>query len=295
MSASQVSGVLLPFGGAIRLDMPGYLAPPSGVSSVTISRAVSGISAYLQLYSGAPLPVWFDPGDGLPAPLSAASGYTYRIVDQRGTTDTPFIVPAMAIATQPDQMTEMLIRMLQCGVSNTVLGPGITAPNQVSSQMPQGGWNALPFIVVNLDLQEQSDTPLGQDVQQTFVENVWNITVHAKRLWRVSVFGRSAKERDFWRDTVLAIWQSMLPTVFLQIGMDVRHKFLVTAGTDADEWMGHVPGFYWADLALSVDGIFPVAIMAPYGTIASFVATTTFPDGVQQVEDIPAPSGINRP
>ena len=281
MSGPEVEATVIPTGGAIRLDMPGYLTPPSGVTAYTLSRAVSGSSglgSFTQLYSGAPQPVYLDVGDMLPQPLDMATGYVYQVADATGTTQIGPITPAPSLLYTEDPLTQILIRLIQAGVNGQQPPAGYGAapyntPPQVTTRMPQGGLAAMPFIVLNLDLIQQTQTGIGQDVPSVSPGNEWTIWVNAKRMWRISVMCANASARDYYRDLLLNVFQVIKPTVFAFIGLDVTSEIQAASGTDADEWEGKVPGFYYADIMLTLNGVLNTTILTGYGTFQGISAS----------------------
>ena len=285
---------VVPTGGAVMLQMPGYLVPPSGVTSMVISRAVSGVSGigvWTQIYSGAPQPFYVDAGDSLPAPLTANSAYVWQVADSTGVTMTDSVLPSSSIISTPDYLTNLLIRLLQGGIDNLTLPTGIKK-TQITTQMPQGGWQALPFVVVNLDLIQQTEVQIGEDVVNLVPGNDWTIWSNAKRIWRVSVFSKDVQERDFYRDSLLTIFRVLRAVVFAPIGMNVTHSFQASSGTDAKEWEGHTPGFYFADLMMELDGLFSATVLTNYGNIASFdINTVVIPNtGTIELDPFNLPS-----
>ena len=92
-----INPVSIPTGGAIRLDLPDYVTPGSGVGSITIARSVSGTGTWTTLYSGAPVSVYLDVGDLLPSPLVSGTAYLYQVTDGIGSGITPAITPGSAI------------------------------------------------------------------------------------------------------------------------------------------------------------------------------------------------------
>jgi len=267
----------IPTGGGVTLAMPGYLQPASGTGMVTISRAVSGsggLSSFTQLYSGVPLLTWVDVGDMLAGPLVSGSAYVWQVADGNGVTQTAPIVPASAMQTRPDALTQLFLRLLQAGVDglNGSRPAGINGV-LVSTAMPQGGLRSLPLMIINLDLIQQEETGIGTDVDNPDGSNVWTIWVNAKRVWRVSVFGRNPTERDFYRDSVLAMWQVWHSSVFTPIGLNVTHRFQAASGTDVSESEGLAPGFYYSDIMLELDGVFDVAVLDSFGLIETFDVT----------------------
>jgi hypothetical protein len=230
---------------------------------------VSGIGAYTRLYTGQPLAAWVDAGDMLPAPLLATTGYVYQLADSNGTVTTPALYPVSSLQTADSSQTQLLIRLIQAGVNNLTLPAGINTV-QVTTQMPLGGWQALPFIIVNLDLLQQQDTMIGEDVVNPNAQNIWTIPTWAKYLWRISILSRSAAERDYYRDQIVAICRVLKATVFPQIGSNMRHDVQASSGVDVDEWTGKQPGFYYADIMFGVEGALEALVITNYGTIAAF-------------------------
>ena len=293
MSGSSGSVTAVPIGGVAFLDLPGYFIPPSGITSMLIQRAVSGasgIGAWTQVYSGAPVPQYVDPGDATPSPLSSGSAYMWRITDNLDSLLLGPITPVGSIVSQPDYLTNLLIRCLQAGINNLTLPSGVN-PVQVTTQMPQQGWQALPFVVVNLDLIQQTEVQIGEDVPNPIPPSLdWTIWSNAKRIWRVSVFSRDAQERDYYRDTLLMIFRVLKATVFTPLGYNVSHSFQAASGTDAKEWEGHTPGFYYADLMLEIDGVFNTAVLTNYGLIEHLdisAVVSTVPSTVTQDVEVP--------
>jgi hypothetical protein len=275
MPAPVISATVIPTGGAIRLDLPNYFTTASGVTAMTISRAVSGTSglgAFTLLFSGSPQPVYIDVGDATPGPLIASSGYVYQVTDSTGTSQIGPIVPGPSLLPQTDPLTNILIRLLQAGISNMTLPPGFIAP-QITTAMPVGGLQALPFIVINLDLIQQSEVGIGQDVVNPNAGNDWTIWVNAKRVWRVSVLSQSVEERDFYRTALISIYQVILATVFDQLGVGVTRDIQAASGTDISEPTGRIPGFYFADIMFTADGVLNTTIVTGYGLIETIMTT----------------------
>ncbi len=291
MAGPVVDYTVVPIGGVITLQMPGWLPPGPDQGPVTIARAVSGsagLSPFTTLYTGAASGAWswIDAGDNLPAPLMPGSGYVYQVTDNTGTTQIGPVYPAPTFFNDPDRLTQLFIRLLQAGVNNLTLPQGIS-PVQVTQQMPQGGFQALPYIIVNLDLIQQYQTGIGQDVENPNSQGVWDIAVNATRVWRVSVMARNALERDFYRDTLLGMFQILLATVFLPLGLDVHHDFQAASGTDAREWEGKNPGFYYAELIFKISGTFTINILTLPLYINTITATATLPDSTTQEIQVP--------
>jgi hypothetical protein len=278
---------VVPTGGAIILDFM-LDSRLSAESPMTLSRAVSTdgvLSAFTQLYTGNAVALFIDVGDGLPKPLGAGTAYVYEVTDASGSTvRTDPVLPTGAILIEPDGMTALLIRLLQAGVTNMTLLPGI-APANVSNAMPITGFPILPFVVVNLDLIQQENVPIGQNTEQPDGNNVWTVASYAKRIWRVSVLARTAAERDFYRDGLIAIFQSLLGSVFSALGSNMSHRFQAASGQTSDEYQGKSPGFYFADIMMEVLGVFNTSIETSFGLIETIITNAGLPDGqVDQTE-----------
>lgn len=142
--------------------------------------------------------------------------------------------------------------------------------------MPQNGWLAMPFIVVNLDIIQQTETQIGGDVENPDNDNVWTLFANAKRVWRICVICQDAEERDFFRDTLLGVFRVLKATALQPMGMDVSHSFQAVSYTSALEFEGRIPGFYAADLMLEIDGPLPAVVTTNYPVIEEIVSDPTF-------------------
>jgi hypothetical protein len=277
----QFSATPVPVGGVILLNFPGYLMPASGVAPMMLSRAVSGVSgigAYTTIFSGTLGPVYVDVGFDNPIsgaaalPLVPSSGYVYSLTDATGTAMLGPVYPVGVVVPPNDPLTALLIRLLQAGVNNLALPPGY-GPIQITGKMPQNGLQALPLIVVNLDLLEQEETGIGQDVPKAESNNIWSIWINAKRTWRVSILSQDAEERDFYRTAIISLWQVLLATVFDQIGLNTTRKIIAASGTMAGDSEGKSPGFYYSDIMLTADGVLNTNVITNYGLIETITAT----------------------
>jgi hypothetical protein len=289
---------VLPVGGCVMLQFygaeKGDFAPPSGVVSITLSRAVSG-GTFVQLYSGPPLPVWADVGDGPSTssqPLDPTLSYEWQVTDSTGTTQVGPATPAGAIVTVPDGLTALLIRLLQAACDNAPKPSGVSVQSvQVTTKMPAAGWGAMPFVVLNMDLIQQRDTSVGQDVLIANAQNQWTLPGWSRRVWRASVLSQDADERDFYRDTLLIAWRALKATLFSFVGQNVRHDYQANSGTTGDEWLGQGPGLYWADVMMTLEGSFDVTILTGFGLIEQIDVFSTSAPGVTDEIEVPPSAG----
>ena len=172
-------------------------------------------------------------------------------------------------------MNALLIRLIQAALNNLVLPPGIQ-PAVVMTRMPQSGWPALPFINVNLELIQQTHTAIGHDLENPMADNVWALFATAKRTWRVTVTAPDAEERDFYRDTLLAILRVIDATVFSAIGLNMTHAVQAVSYPSAKERDGQIPGFYCADIMLDTDGNATALVKTDYPLILGITANPTY-------------------
>lgn len=287
----SITPQIVPTGGAILFDFTA-LGTVSPGSPMTFSRAtsVSGVvSAFVPLYTGDALALFIDAGDGLPQPLTATTAYVYRLQDPTGTVLTAALVPGGEILVEPDVLTSLIIRLLQAGVTNLIIPDGVTRA-VVSNAMPLTGFPPLPFVVVNLDLIQQENVPIGQNVVNPDGDNVWTQASYAKRIWRVSILARSADERNFYVEALTAIFQSMLGSIFAALGSNMSHRYQVASGQTADEYQGKSPGFFFADLMMEVLGVFNTSIQTSFGRIEAITTATGLPDGQIDHTQVGTPS-----
>jgi len=272
---SSVTAIAVPTGGAVLLQFPGFFSPVPGVAALTIERSVQGSNAWVLIYQGPPIGVFLDVGDSLPQPLDGNTAYIWNINDGISSIQVGPITPASSFVNEPDQLTQVLIRALQGIMNSMVLPPGVQ-PAVVTIKMPVNGWAAMPFIVINLDLIQQTETNIGEDFAAPNPANVWTLFANAKRVWRVTVISQAAEERDFYRDSLLAAFRILKATAFAPIGYDVSHTFSATSYSSTSEWEGLNPGFYGADLMLEINGIFPAAVLTNYPLILDVASNPTF-------------------
>ena len=285
MTSSSVSISGIPTGGGFSLGIV------SSGAAMVLSRAVSGVSglsSFSQIYSGTPIPLFIDVGDGLPAPLASGSYYVYQLQDGNGTYQTPAVQPALQLNIEQEPLLALLIRLLQAGFNNLVPPAGVSAC-QVLQAMPIAGLPAMPFVVVNLDLFQQAEIPIGQNVPQFDPSGSWTISGFAKRIFRVSVLASNTADRDYYRDATVAILESIIQSVFLPIGLDVRHRYQAASGQVTENKTMMNPGFYYCDVMLEVEGTYNISITSTFGVINTITLTGTTPDGEAVIQtQVPA-------
>lgn len=274
-SPLMMTAMVIPTGGAVLLEFPGYFPVLPRAVRLTISRSVVNSSIWTVIYDGPPVGVFLDVGDGTPRPLDPATGYLWRAADYSGITTTGPLTPASTFINQPDQLTQILIRALQGAINSMTLPAGIQRP-QITIKMPMNGWQAMPFIVVNVDLIQQTEVEIGEDVVNPTPDNNWTLFANARRVWRVTIMSQDAEERDFYRDSLLAVFRVLKATAFGPAGLNVSHTFQAVSYSSAQEWEGVSPSFYGADLMLEINGIFPAAVLTDYPVILRIESNPTY-------------------
>ncbi|MDE2232592.1 MAG: hypothetical protein KGJ90_00470 [Patescibacteria group bacterium] len=286
----EIVSTIVPTGGAISLQ----LTTVSG-GSISLQRAVSGSSGlgpWTTLYSGAVLGPYgtstpfFDIGDGLPGPLDPNTSYVYKLTDNAGSVQTPPLTPSAELNLLQEPITQIMIRLLQAGI-NSLAPPADIKLCQVLHDMPLAGIPTMPFVTVNLDLDQQAEIPIGQSVPNPDNSNLWTITGFSKRVYRISVLSTNSVERDFYRDAVKGIFLAILPSTLQEIGINVRHSYQITSGQVASEKLLQLPGFYFADIMLEMTGTYNIAVTSTLGIINTIEFTGYTSDGTDIVVQIP--------
>ena len=275
LTAQSIIVTSIPTGGAVLIQFPGYFPPSPRATDLTVSRSVTGSGIWATIYHGPPIGVFIDVGDGLPGPLDPATSYIWRVSDYSGNVISESITPSSYFLSEPDQLTQILLRLLQGALNSMTLPPGIKRP-LLTIKMPTNGMQAMPFIVVNLDLIQQTEVAIGEDVPQPTNDNIWTLFANAKRLWRVTIVSPDAEERDFFRDTLLSVFRVLKATAFGPLGQNVTHTFQAASYSSVQEYQGISPGFYCADLMLEIDGLFPTAVLTNYLPIRDIEADPTY-------------------
>lgn len=272
---AQIVANVLPTGGVIAFQIS---AGASG--DWTLARATSGqagLSPWTVIASGtndAPGDfVAVDIGDGLPSPLLPTTGYSYLYTDPSGTAQTPVLTPVASVDLQQDDMTRIIIRLLQGMFNALTLPPGINRP-KVGHAMPLVGLPPMPFVVVYPELIQQGEVPIGVDVIQPDQQNVWENHEIARRVYRVTVFTRNDVEREFLRDAILACFRGSLAYFLSLVGQDLTQRWQAACYQKADEGKQMLPGFYGCDILLEFSGVYSIAFTTSYGVINEITTGT---------------------
>lgn len=269
---TAIDAYVIPSGGAIGLKL-------TGEGDWTLSRAVSGangLSAYAPIGSGSfsvPGTIFYlDVGDGSPSPLAASGLYLYQFTDGTGTASAGPLTPVLSVDIEQDGLTRALIRLLQ-GFFNSLAIPGKGPRPQVLHALPLQGWPPLPLVVIYPELVQQSEVPIGKDVETVDGTGTWVNTEFASRTYRISVLASNAPEREFYRDAVVGFFKVGLAYFLSQIGQDVRQRYQAASYQITGDNQSMSPGFYGCDIALEITGTHNITVTTSYGVIHAITGT----------------------
>jgi hypothetical protein len=120
-----------------------------------------------------------------------------------------------------------------------------------------------PFVVMNLDLEQQEAVQIGQDVQ--FSEtNIDIVPMIVFRRYSLSILSHNAQERNFYKDASIAVLRGLMQTL-ASIGGNITSSFQAAQSQEPTGPM--MPGFYEADVMFDMEGQFNVSIYTNYPLI----------------------------
>lgn len=264
--------MVAPTGGIITLEP----SSAADFSTWTLTRyfSVSGVnvsgSVLVQGAAGQPsTQVVIDIGDGTNMPLDSTQLYVYELNTGLGSVQTPPLSPACSLVLEQDQVSAILYRGLQAGIEALVLPAAFRNRPQVIHQMPLAGTGlpTLPAIAFNESLLQPQTFRIGEDVDTDYQHNSWQIAVQAVRHYTIFVLTNNVKEREYYKDAVVAIFDGLLP-VLNKIGNNITHRFQVS--TSQITGRANEPGFYFAEIMLEYVGLYSVGINTSYGVVSGF-------------------------
>lgn len=273
---SSVIASLASFGGVVSFLVGGYATGVGSQFSVGRSSTGSG-GPFLNIYSGAVVPFYIDLGDGLPTPLLSGSTYYWTFSDPSGSVLVGPLTPTGSIQFTPDNLTSILIRCLQAGIDNIGPLPNGIIRATVMQDMPLNGFPSLPLISVTAQMEDQEDIGIGQQIvnPNLFENQSWSQAVQARKMWRVSILAKDSLNRDFYKDLILNIFHAMLPTIFLPMGQNTSHRYMVSVGQTSEDLKNKSPGFYFADCLLEITGQSNVNIQLNYPPVSGILVGIT--------------------
>lgn len=266
----KVCSSTVPTGGIVALQ----ITPSSGVDQVsgtTVIQRYTGslLSSAVTIYSGTTTAVFLDDGELLPDYLDFGTTYYYKVTDTGGTATTSGIVPKPAVIIFNSYIDKILFRAFSAGVNSlaTIASGQGFGQIRVLEAMPLTASNeSLPFIVMNLDLEQQEHIQIGEAVVNSgFTNNFAMPSLHYRR-YSISILTKSSIERDFYKNACIGIYYSIIPTLSL-IGSDVSIDFSVAQSQVSEAGQGMAPGFFEATLMIDLTGIFNTIVVTDYGLI----------------------------
>ena len=284
MSGPAVTLIASPTGGCVVLDIELgsptlMLAPVIYTTPITIKRYTGSLSSTpVTIYNNLPYtPTYIDAGDNLPNYLDFGTSYWYSVTDPTGTTVVGPIVPAPQLAVFSNYLDGLLLRLFSAGVSAIAVPPGFNAIRvlQAMPLTPASDATEFPFIVMNLDLEQQEELQIGEDVLFS-LNNINILPLIITRRYSINILSHNAQERDFYKDSVLGVCYTMM-IALNQAGQGFTYS-IQASNTQAGDGL-NMPGFYASIIMLEFTGQFNMTI------------TTTIPPISQIDVDVTAYTG----
>ena len=276
-----ITGAVVPTGGAVQLTLAAT-GSAGAASGVTLSRTQNGGASWMPLYTGTVLSSYLDVGDGLATNLSPTGIYQYMIQDVA----TPSVSglsnslsPSSQLTLIPDMTSETFRRLIQGAVQSVVVPSGWSIP-QVLFVMPLAATPSLPFMVLNADLTQQDEVPIGLGIpQENFAMEalsaaagtntaVWAVRGTQSRRYSLYIFTRNYLERDFWQDAMVGILYGLQGTLAVA-NLNLTFSYQITQGAIAKDEAQ--PGFYYAQVTIDTKGVSMVQIQAVLGNFNTIV------------------------
>lgn len=272
----RVKWRVLPTGGIVVLNLES--TAPSATWNLT-RYIVSGstLTDPVELWTGGPdrIPVYIDLGDGgtQNVPLSPLSLYAYEFETSAGSVTTETLCVSGTIVLEPDHMTKILARAMQAGLASLSLPTQFTQRPSFSYAMPITTQLRFPMVIMNLDLLQQQQIPIGGGIGEPVIGGLYNIPAMALRRYVMRVFTTNVDERDFYRDAIIGIFNTILVPLFQQIGQDVNHSFQAANGQVVGDQMQ--PGAFYSEIALQFSGLYNVGVSSYFPSVEeiTFVAS----------------------
>lgn len=259
-----------PTGGVITLQPMSHSDPSSWVLERFVS--VSGVEVSgVVLWQGAPgasaLQVYVDIGDGANVPLDLTQLYSYQFTTVNGTVDTGPLSPACSIVLQRDHISEILYRSLESGIASLKIPAEFNNLPMVTHAMPLAGEGMppLPAITINETFLQETEYRIGENVDDDQEWNEFQVASQAIRHFTIFIMSASSREREYYKDAVIAIFNAILGPVLNKIGNNVTHRFQSSSSQVVGR--ANEPGFYFCEILLEFTGLYSTGIVTTYGPI----------------------------
>ena len=264
-----------PTGGCIVLEIMLDPTLDMNTTNIVIQRYTGSLSATPQtlfsgLYTDSPLVV--DDGMQMSNHLDFGTTYFYTVTDPNGTVTTPGIVPASTLIVTPSYIDKLLFRLFTAGIKAVSTPAGVTPGSEIRvlQAMSLAKGDVMPFIVMNLDLEQQREVPIGRAVVSTFGK-IWTIPSIVFKQYSVWILTRSAVERDFYKDACIGVLLSIMTNVMERIGSNISYSYQAAQSQVVSPEPEFSPGFYEADVHLDIEGTFNISIEINQPLIESIV------------------------
>lgn len=269
-------------GGAIILNITlGNPALDVNSALITIKRYANSLSAtpITILNNGLYTPVYFDVGDGLETYLNFTTPYYYTVTDPTGTTTVGPITPAAQILVYSNYLDGMLFKLFSAGISAVAVPAQFNKINVLQAlPLTMGSDGTIfPFIVMNLDLEQQEYLEIGENVESNIKSPLNTLPVVVTRIYSINVLSQNAQERDFYKDACLGVCFTLINSL-LDIGQGFTYD-IQASNTQATQ-SPQVPGFYCSTIMFEFTGQFNVTIndnLPRIEIIAPIISTTPSP------------------
>jgi hypothetical protein len=265
----NISAQVFATGGAVLLD----ITPSKGVdlynSPMALYRYTGSLSSSATLlFSGTPYQLkWIDNGDELPNYLDFGTTYFYQVVDSGGTFTTSGIVPATENIIITSYLDKILFRAFSAGINSLALPEGFKKIRVLEAMPLTQGSEQLPMIVMNLDLEQQTELGIGALVNSSLT-NIYEIQVISLRRYSISILTKNAQERDFYKNACVGVFYIMMQSLSLVgLGFTINYQ----ASNNQCVGSNEDPGFYECVFMLDMTGNFNLQVQTNYGIIESIV------------------------
>lgn len=260
MAGPNIIPTVAATGGVIALD----ITLSTGLSVVTtpiaLYRTNQNTSSSTLIYSGLATPVYIDIGDSLPNYLDFATPYSYTIIDTSGSFTTSGIVPSNYLNIFSTYLDKLFLRMFSAGIAGIVPPQGYKKVNVLQSMpLAMGSVGTLfPFVVMNLDLQQQDYLQIGQAITDDEMVNLDVKSLIMFRRYSVNMCSLNAQERDFYKDVILSIFYGSIVPILNRIGEVTEIHAQAAQSQVSDDNLQ--PGFYVSTIMVEVEGIFNLSV-----------------------------------
>lgn len=260
-------------GGTIALDIKLSEGLTASTTPIALYRQTGSLtSSAVLIYSGIVTPVFLDDGELLPNYLDFNTPYYYTVIDPGGSYTTAGITPNVELTVYSNYLDKLIYRLFGAGftaLANSARNAGFKPIYQVLQAMPLtmgSDGSIFPFVVMNLDLEQQEFLQIGESVESTFTNNNQIFPILALRRYSINILSLNAQERDFYKDAAIGIYYSIIPTL-RKIGSDLELSLQAAQSQASDD--DKTPGFYISTLMLELTGQFNISITTDYPVISS--------------------------